>query len=470
MLRRPLAALLAALLAAPAAAAGSASAAPADAVRQQELWVLNALDVAGAWQTTQGHGVTVALIDSGVNGQVSDLAGSVIPGRDFTGVNTPPANPSWGVHGTWMASLIVGHGHPAGGPDGIEGVAPAAAVLSIRAVTDKGDPGYRRYERESERRVQARLAAAIRYATSKHVRVISMSLGYQGASRTVREAISGALAQGIVVVASSGNSGGTPGARHGSAPYSFPADYPGVLGVGAVSQTGQPAGFSSDNLSVQVAAPGVRVPAQGRDGQYWLVSGTSPACALTAGVAALIKSRYPALAPALVVQAITATTANKPPGGYDQEVGFGTVDATAALKMAGRLARDQDTGRGLVAAAQFGGGPAAVPPVPVAPRGGGQRMIDTLVALACLALAAVCAVRLIGGRRVRAAAAGPAPAPAWPGSAPQGGGAWPGSAGPVPRQDGPPAGSGMPGTPDAGGAPGRTPFSDDDTWPNSGQW
>ena len=62
-----------------------------------------------------------------------------------------------------------------------------------------------------------------------------------------------------------------------------------------------PANFSSDNLSVQVAAPGVQVPAQGRDGQYWLVSGTSPACALTSGVAALIKSAYPRLSPALVV-------------------------------------------------------------------------------------------------------------------------------------------------------------------------
>ena len=84
-----------------------------------------------------------------------------------------------------------------------------------------------------------------------------------------------------------------------------------MLGVGAVAQNGLPAGFSSDNLSVQVAAPGVRVPAQGRDGQYWLVSGTSPACALTAGVAALIKSVYPALAPALVVQAITASTSEQ---------------------------------------------------------------------------------------------------------------------------------------------------------------
>jgi hypothetical protein len=437
--------------------------------------------------------VIVALIDSGVNGQVSDLAGSVTSGRDFSGVNTPPSNPNWGVHGTWMASLIVGHGHPAGGPDGIEGVAPAATVLSIRAVTDQGDPGYRRYEHEPERRVQARLAAAIRYATSKHVRVISMSLGYQGASRPVRQAISGALAKGIVVVASSGNSGATPSARHGNAPYSFPANYPGVLGVGAVSQSGQPAGFSSDNLSVQVAAPGVRVPAQGRDGQYWLVSGTSPACALTAGVAALIKARYPALAPALVVQAITASTADKPPGGYDQDVGFGTVDASAALNMAGRLARDQSTGRGLVAAAQFGGGTAAVPPVPVAPRGRGPRVIDVLLALVCLTVALTCAVRLVRARVAAVTAApgngppgGPArqgggqpPASAPPQGGPGGygvvgipaaGGRGPGTGHGVPGS-GPGAGSGVPGAREPGEGPwAGPPFADDDTWPSSGQW
>jgi hypothetical protein len=350
---RSLAAVLAAALAAPALVVGSAGAAQADPVRQQELWVLNAINVAGAWQQTHGAGVTVGLIDSGVNGQVSDLTGSVITGRNFSGVNTPPSNPNWGVHGTWMASLIAGHGHPPDGTSGIMGVAPAAKILSIRAVTDQGDPGYRRYQHESESRVQGHLADAIQYATSKGVSVISMSLGYQGASLPVRRAIAAALAKGIVVVASSGNSGGVSSGQPGNAPYSFPADYPGVLGVGAVDRDGGPAGFSSDNLSVQVAAPGVRVPAQGRDGQYWLVSGTSPACALTAGVAALIKSVYPSLAPALVVQAITASTWNKPHGGYDQQVGFGTVDATAALRMAGHLARDKGTGRGLVASTRF---------------------------------------------------------------------------------------------------------------------
>ena len=113
-----------------------------------------------------------------------------------------------------------------------------------------------------------------------------------------------------------------------------------MISVGAVTQFGTVAGFSSDNLSVQVAAPGVSVPAQGRDGQYWWVSGTSPACALVAGVAALIKSKYPDLAPNLVATALTSTTTGRPASGYDRQVGFGIVDAAAALAKAASLAGD----------------------------------------------------------------------------------------------------------------------------------
>jgi hypothetical protein len=334
-------------------------------------------------------------------------------------------------------------------------MAPGAKILSIRAVTDQGDPGYRHYQHESESRVQGHLASAIRYAISKRVSVISMSLGYQGPSRQVRAAISDALAQGIVVVASSGNSGSASSDQHGNAPYSFPADYPGVLGVGAVAQNGLTAGFSSDNLSVQVAAPGVRVPAQGRDGQYWLVSGTSPACALTAGVAALIKSVFPTLAPALVVQAITSSTRDKPQGGYDQEVGSGTVDATAALRMAGRLARDQGTGRGTVAAAQFGGGTAAIAPVPVAPRTNRQFLVDSLIALACLAVVLIVAFRLIATRRP-AAAGGPATAGV------PGGWAGPGTPGRW-AETGPPDSRAPGGWPEAGPPDSRAPGG----WPEA---
>jgi subtilisin family serine protease len=388
----------------------------ADAVRNAQQWVLQALNVEPAWSVTEGQGVTVAVIDSGVNPDVSDLAGSVITGPNYTGVDTPESNPNWGVHGTWMASLIAGHGHDGGG-SGIIGVAPKSRVLSIRVITDSSDPNYSRYQHEPQARIQTELARAIRYAVSNGAQVISMSLGYGLPSLPVREALQDALNRGVVVVASSGNSGNTATA-HGSghAPYSFPADYPGVLGVAAVGANGLAASFSSDNISVQVAAPGVEVPAQGRDGQYWLVSGTSPACALTAGVAALIKSAYPSLPPDMVREAITSSTSNRPAHGYDDRVGFGTVDAAAALRVAGRLSarglagpgsprtglrRTAVATLGVSAASHFGGGPAAIPSSPVPPRGVRQLVLFCVLATVCMAMIVIGTSRLVLMRRPR---------------------------------------------------------------------
>ncbi len=411
-----------------------ASPARADSVRDAQMWVLNAISAPAAWKVSQGQGVTVAVIDSGVNPDVSDLSGSVTTGPDLTGVGTQESDPGWGVHGTWMASLIAGHGHGGGG-NGIIGVAPRARVLSIRVITDNTDPGFSRYGHESQSRIQRELAKAIMYAVSHGAGVISMSLGYELPSLPVRRALQYALNHNVAVLASSGNSGDAPGARRrGHAPDSFPADYPGVLGIAAVDQYGTAAGFSSDNLSVQVAAPGVRVPAQGRDGQYWLVSGTSPACALTAGVAALIRSAYPGLPPDLVRKAITTTTSNRPAGGYDNKVGFGTVDAAAALSAAGRLSaqglagpgslrtglrRTTATTPGVARGSYFGGGPAAVPPVPVGARGLGQLLLFCLLAAGCLAVIVVATSRLILMRRPADAAGDQsygvfAPSGAWP--------------------------------------------------------
>jgi subtilisin family serine protease len=397
-------------LAAVAAVLGAAGPAAADLVHADQMWVLNAVSAPAAWRISRGRGVTVAVIDSGVKATVSDLAGSVTAGPNLTGVHTSSSNPNWGVHGTWMASLIAGHGH--GVDSGIFGTAPAAHILSIRVITDRSDPGFAKYQAEPLSRGQRELAKAIRYAVARHVGVISMSLGYSMASRQVRAALQAALSHGVVVVASSGNSGSSTAAHgRGHAPYSFPADYPGVLGVGAVNRSGKPARFSSANLSVQVAAPGVNVPAQGNDGQYWLVSGTSPACALTAGVAALIKSRYPGLPPALVVRAITSSTRNRPPGGYDDQVGFGTVDAVAALTAAGRLFAQRPPGRGVRAARHFGGGPRAIPPPPVRPRGAGELLLLALLGVGCLVVVVAAIRRLVSYRGDVAAAQPPGRAP-----------------------------------------------------------
>jgi type VII secretion-associated serine protease mycosin len=391
------------LAAALACAAGPAQQAQADQVRDAQQWVLNLLGAEQAWPVSRGAGVTVAVIDSGVNPSVPDLTGSVTTGRDYTGVRTRMSNSGWGQHGTWMASLIAGHGHDGGG-DGIIGVAPRARILSLRVITDPADPGYHRYQHEGSARVQQSLASAIRSAVDRGAGVISMSIGYGGPSEPVRSALQYAYDKNVVVLASAGNSGRSDQTSH--APYSFPADYPGVLAVGAVNAVGAPARFSSDNISVQLAAPGVNVPAQGRDGAYWLVSGTSPACALTAGVAALIKSAYPRLPAAQIESAMTSSTRNRPRGGYDDSVGFGTVNAPAALAAARRLAHAKPVTAGLAASVNFGGGRAAAPPAPVAKRGPGLLVLFVLLALTSLALATAAGTRIVVLRRFRARSEG----------------------------------------------------------------
>ncbi len=382
----------------------SATAPPAtaDSVRDGQQRVLAMLSVPAAWTVSRGQGVTVAVLDSGVQPTVSDLAGSVTAGPDLTGVSTSPSSADWGQHGTWMASIIAGHGHGPGDQDGVVGVAPEARILSVRVIPDRDDPGYRSYEREQEDRVQDSLAQGIRYAVDHGAGVISMSIGYSSPSAGVRSALQYAYGHGVAVVASSGNSGDTPTAsRNGYAPLKFPADYPGVIGVAAVSTSGTMAGFSSDNLSVEVAAPGVDISAQGRDGQYWLVTGTSPACALVAGVAALIKSKYPGLAPDLLARALSSTTRFRPAGGYDQEVGFGTVDAAAALTAVGQLSAQRAAGAGATSAMTFGGGPSAIPPAPVQPRGSGQLILFAVLALTALVLVAAAVSRLAVLSRMR---------------------------------------------------------------------
>jgi type VII secretion-associated serine protease mycosin len=387
----------------------ASAAAAADAIRDNQGWVLDMLNAVAAWPRSQGAGVTVAVIDSGVDPDVSDLTGSVLTGPNYTGVSTRSSSPHWGVHGTWMASLIAGHGHDGGG-NGVIGIAPEAKILSIRVIPDSDDPHYGQYEREQETRIQQSLANGIDYAVAHGAQVISMSIGYSMPSGTVRAALQHAYDHGVVVLASAGNSGDQAGSgRDAQAPESFPADYPGVISVGAVNYHGKVASFSSANWSVQVAAPGVSVPAQGRDGQYWWVSGTSPACALVAGVAALIRSRYPHLAPDLVATALTTTTKDRPAGGYDSQVGFGVVDAAAALTKAARLAHAPAptptatptvgaTSPAVAAAARFHG---STPPEPVPARGQGQLIMFALLALACLVLIAAACTRLVLLRRVR---------------------------------------------------------------------
>src|ERR1039457_1412305 len=143
---RASAACCAALAIGAGAAVTGAGPASADEVRNAQMWVLDAINAPTAWQVTKGQGIVVAVIDSGVDPDVSDLTGSGVTGPALTRGKTPSTNAGWGAHGR------------RGGGSGITCGAPGAEVLSIRVVTDKADPGYGQYQRESDSRVQQSLA------------------------------------------------------------------------------------------------------------------------------------------------------------------------------------------------------------------------------------------------------------------------------------------------------------------------
>ncbi len=319
--------------------------------RASDLAELASIGVPAAWRVTRGRGVTVGVLDTGVDQAVPDLSGSVTTGPDFTGAADPPGYRPPHSHGTFIASLIAGHGTGPGRASGVIGVAPAARILSVRVILDDDEPGFPIYNANDH--YETAIASGIRYAVRHGVAVINMSLGSASAARPVRAAVGYAISRGVVVVASAGNNGAAPGR---SSRYSYPASFTGVISVGAVGGDHQRAAFSDRNASVVICAPGVAVVGAAPGGGYLAVNGTSPASAFVAGVAALIRSRYPRLSPAQVRQALVSSARYRPAGGYRPGVGFGEVDAGAALKAAAGLAA-QRPGPGLAPAAHFGSGP-----------------------------------------------------------------------------------------------------------------
>ena len=394
-----------------------APAAHADAVRSAQ-WPIAFLNLPQAWKTTKGAGVTVAVLDTGVVGTRADLTGQVTTGPDLVGGNEKPGDPDWGVHGTGMASVIAGHGHGPDGSQGVMGVAPAAKILSVRVIRDDESP-----DRGLLAASHTPISEGIKYAVDHGAQVISMSLGgtVPGAdsdSTNEADAVRYALAHGVSVVVSAGNSGDKPEKDV----TEYPAGERGVIGVAAVDENGKRAFFSSTGWDVAIAAPGVDIPMAlpvndlagdtyadfgpeiGND--ILVGAGTSPACAYVAGVVALIRSANPGLSPEQVAQILKNTASRRPSSGRNDQIGNGIVNPVGALKAAVGVPGTPATphGSGYQGAKYFGFGPEVVADQRIGGLSGRQRgMVDAAVAFTgALVLGAWLVVR--GRRRVRAAA------------------------------------------------------------------
>ncbi|MFF4801969.1 type VII secretion-associated serine protease mycosin [Streptomyces sp. NPDC001351] len=302
----------------------------ADGIRAQQ-WALDAMHTQQAWQITKGRGITVAVLDTGVEADHPDLVGNVLPAQDMIGFGAKQGDRAWARHGTAMAGIIAGHGHGPGDSDGVMGIAPEAKILPVRVILEDGDTarGKARSTRGNA------LAEGIRWATDHGADVINLSLGDDSASAHPEpaedEAVQYALKKNVTVVASAGN-GGDKGDH-----VSYPAAYPGVIAATAVDRFGIRASFSTRRWYATVSAPGDKIVIADPDHKYYEGWGTSAASAFVSGAVALIKAAHPGLTPAQIKQLLEDTARNPPAGGRDDSRGFGMIDPAAAIKAAGRL-------------------------------------------------------------------------------------------------------------------------------------
>ncbi|MDV9170191.1 type VII secretion-associated serine protease mycosin [Streptomyces sp. W16] len=295
----------------------------AESVRQQE-WHLTAMKAEQMWQTSTGKGITVAVIDTGVDDTLTDLQGHVLAGKDEAPGSPGDEHTDYDGHGTTMALLIAGTGKGNGG-DGTFGLAPGAGILPVR-MPDRGwDAG--RYNKEFNQT----LSSAIRYAADSGAQVINISMGASKGSEQLSSAVTYALDKGSLVFAAVGNSGA------GGNQVEYPAATPGVVGVGSVGKDLRRTGESEYGPQVDIAAPGDEMYHSCPNGKDLCRShGTSDATALASASAALVWSKHPTWTNNQVLR-VMLNTIGAPTNGAkrNDSIGYGIVRPRIALQNPG---------------------------------------------------------------------------------------------------------------------------------------
>ncbi|WP_430645746.1 S8 family serine peptidase [Agromyces sp. GXS1127] len=301
-------------------ALSGAAPAQADTVRDLEYWLTD-YGFTQAWTTSRGDGVKVAIIDTGVNGEVAELQGVVVGGTDVSGIGSPDGQTPVGEeeeHGTMVASLLAGRGTGEG--NGVIGVAPDADLLTASVAFG--------LETGADKTNDEQIAEAVVWAVDNGADVINMSLTRNTPDwpESWDDAFLYAFEHDVVVVAAAGNRGS------GTTQVGAPATIPGVLAVAGVDRE-QNASFdaSSQGITIAVAAPSEDLVGVLPDGSHVVWSGTSAAAPLVSGLVALVRAEYPELDAANVINRVIRTADPKGEEVPGPLYGYGIIDPVAAL-------------------------------------------------------------------------------------------------------------------------------------------
>ncbi|ASW53236.1 type VII secretion-associated serine protease mycosin [Plantactinospora sp. KBS50] len=262
-----------------------------------------------------GRGVTVAVIDSGVDATYPQLAGRVLAGTDFLDPGGDGRRDCVG-HGTAVASIVAAAPRPG---SAVRGLAPDVRILPVRVSEQQMVDG-----RTSGRAgTPDQFAQAIRWSVQHHADVLNLSVVLYRDDPAVRQAVRYALAHDVVVVAAVGN------LHEEGDPRSYPAAYPGVIGVGSIGPDGRRSSFSQVGPDVDVAAPGAEVTAAAGPHGAGPHDGTSYAAPFVSATAALVRQYRPTLNAVQVGERILAGTDPAPEAGAGY--GAGVLDPERAM-------------------------------------------------------------------------------------------------------------------------------------------
>ncbi|HEY9437770.1 MAG TPA: type VII secretion-associated serine protease mycosin, partial [Streptomyces sp.] len=292
----------------------TAGPAHAESVRSHQ-WYLTAMQAEAMWKISTGKGITVAVIDSGINTSNPDLQGQILKGKDFALKVPGDEWTDFNGHGTGMAGLIAGTGESRGG-DGAFGLAPGVKILPVRVPDDAANL------EEDNKQFNTMVPAAIRYAADRGARVINISLASSEGSQQMMDAVKYALDKGSLIFAGVGNDGAEVNLTK------YPAATPGVVGVGAIGKNLKKTPESQYGWYVDLSAPGDEMihACQGVRSDLCKSHGTSDATALASASAALIWSKHPDWTNNQVLR-VMLNTASGPTSGAERNdyVGYGAV-------------------------------------------------------------------------------------------------------------------------------------------------
>jgi thermitase len=275
-------------------------------------WHLSKIGATSAWDTTQGAGVTIAILDSGVDGSHPDLVANLVPGFNVYGNNTDTSDVCG--HGTAVAGSAAARTNNG---MGVAGVAGQAKIMPIRiAYLDSASGSCYAYS--------STIASGITYAADHGARIANISYGPLAGIAAIQSAAQYMKSKGGLVFVSAGNNG----VDENITPTTT------LIAVSATDSADAKAIWSSYGAFVSLAAPGANIWTTSKGGIYQGWNGTSFASPVAAGVAALMMSAAPALDGAQIEQAMFASAVPLGAAGRDPYFGYGRVDAAAGVKAA----------------------------------------------------------------------------------------------------------------------------------------